>query len=113
MSERERVSEGLVGWSMWLWQQLSRLVLIADSAKRNISRPLVQESPKDRPKNVMVSSSERDSAVQVGPPVDTAMDLYTPAGPQSSGTDTAQINYSKKKKRKPRKKATLAGFSIF
>ncbi|XP_019880331.1 lachesin isoform X1 [Aethina tumida] len=56
-----------------------------NSAKRNISRPLVQESPKDRPKNVMVSSSERDSAVQVGPPVDTAMDLYTPAGPQSSG----------------------------
>ncbi|XP_063914923.1 lachesin-like isoform X1 [Zophobas morio] len=49
--------------------------------KRNISRPLIQD---ERPKVVMVSSSDKD-VVQPGPAVETGLGLYTPPGPQGSG----------------------------
>lgn len=58
------------------------MVLIADAGKRNISRPLIQD---ERPKVVMVSSSDKD-VVQPGPAVETGLGLYTPPGPQGSGT---------------------------
>lgn len=61
-----------------------RVVLITDGAKRNVSRPLIQDEP---PKVVMVSSSEKD-IVQTGPSaVDSGLGLYTPATSQGSGTD--------------------------
>lgn len=58
------------------------MVLIADAGKRNISRPVI---PDERPKVVMVSSSEKD-VMQPGPAVETGLGLYTPPGPQGSGT---------------------------
>lgn len=60
-----------------------RVVLIADNGKRNISRSINQD---ERPKVVMVSSSEKDT-VQTGPAVDSGLGHYTPPGPQSSGID--------------------------
>jgi neurotrimin len=52
-----------------------------NAGKRNISRPLIQD---ERPKVVMVSSSDKD-VVQPGPAVETGLGLYTPPGPQGSG----------------------------
>lgn len=75
---------------VFVWGMCDRVVLITDGAKRNVSRPLIQDEP---PKVVMVSSSEKD-IVQTGPSaVDSGLGLYTPATSQGSGTDkrTKQI----------------------
>lgn len=57
------------------------MVLIPDTSKRNISRSINQE---ERPKVVMVSSSDKEAA-QAGPAIDTGLGLYNPPGPQGSG----------------------------
>lgn len=62
------------------WQ----VVLIADVAgKRNTSKPIVAPAD-DRPKVVMVSSSDKRD-LQPGPVVENGLSLYTPPGPQGSG----------------------------
>lgn len=60
-----------------------RVVLIPDTSKRNTSRNISQE---ERPKVVMVSSSDKEAAQQ-GPPPETGMELYNPPGPQASGIE--------------------------
>lgn len=57
------------------------VVLIPDASKRNISRSVTQE---ERPKVVMVSSSDKEPA-KAGPVTDTGLGLYNPPGPQGSG----------------------------
>lgn len=57
------------------------MVLIPDTSKRNISRSVTQE---ERPKVVMVSSSDKEPA-QAGSATDTGLGLYSPPGPQGSG----------------------------
>ncbi|XP_017772436.1 PREDICTED: lachesin-like, partial [Nicrophorus vespilloides] len=52
-----------------------------NTGKRNVSRPIGQD---DRPKVVMVSSSDKRD-LQPGPVVDNGLSLYTPPGPQASG----------------------------
>lgn len=65
----------------------SRVVLIADAVKRNTSRPIVQD---EQPKVVMVPSTGSEKGVSLaGPAAETGMGLYTPPGPQGSGTYVA------------------------
>lgn len=61
------------------------MVFIADAEKRNISKLLIQE---ERPKIVMVSSSDKD-ILQQGHAVESGLGLYTPPGPVGSGIGPA------------------------
>lgn len=61
-------------------KDILQVVLIAGVGKRNVSKPIAQD---DRPKVVMVSSSDKRD-LQPGPVVDAGVELYTP--PQESGT---------------------------
>lgn len=60
------------------------LVLVTDVGKRNISKSLAEDE-RQRPKVVMVSSSEKD-VLQARAPAETGLGLYTPSGPSKSGT---------------------------
>ncbi|XP_065166294.1 lachesin isoform X2 [Atheta coriaria] len=53
------------------------------AGKRNTSKPIVAPAD-DRPKVVMVSSSDKRD-LQPGPVVENGLSLYTPPGPQGSG----------------------------
>lgn len=61
-----------------------RVVLIAGGAKRNNSRPIVQD---EQPKMPVVPSPGTDKGVLApGAAIETGPGLYTPPGPQASGT---------------------------
>lgn len=62
----------------------SRVVLVAGAVKRNTSRPIVQD---ELPKVLMVPSTGSEKGVsQAGSAVENGPGLYTPSGPQGSGT---------------------------
>lgn len=62
----------------------SRVVLVAGAVKRNTSRPIVQD---ELPKVLMVPSTGSEKGVSLpGSAVENGPGLYTPSGPQGSGT---------------------------